>query len=861
MEISRRGFLKGSAAAAGSALAASVLLGDLETLTPTASGAAQTIGEEYIPTTCWIGKQDCGMLARKVNGRVVALTGHPSNPRNRGALCPKGVAQITALYDANRVKAPLIRTNEKGVPGTWRQASWDEALSLVAEKMNEIRQRDPSLVAWQKGRSKAKPFYDKAFVKASGALKLHHGAFCSDAGYRALEYTIGMHAVLHPDFRFTKYMLCWGWNVTNAGGNKFCWLTWPQKLVEAKARGMKMVAIDPRQRSAAHFADEWLAIRPGTDLALALALCNLLIEQGTIDTHYLKTYTNAPFLVKEDGFFLRAAPEAEGEPGQPLVWDPASRRAVPFGTEGVDPVLEGRFTVDGQSVKTAFQLFKEHVASMPAARAAQITGLSQDQIRKVARELAENAMLGSSIELDGMQLPYRPVGIMAYHMAQQELGFQALRAMVMIPMLLGAVGAVGGQLSDFTWKVHKNWKGLDEISITDTPNVYLKKSKFFPINSNNSSLVAKVMVDPEKYGVEKVPEMVIVHMANPLGSFADQEANKAAYERFKFVVVIDPWLSLTADLYADVVLPAATLEKYEGPISATDMYEDAKTMRIPVMEPMFDSRGDIQIYLDLCEAAGILYGEGGYLDQVNKALKLEGDLALPLDRKPTVREIMDIWAKAQGLEEGVEFFEKNGVWVKGPVKAAKIYGYATDPPFGGAYPHRLYGESLLRYQQEMKALGVDEIYWRDYTPLPTWRDLTVDQSPAEYDLILISYHMIEFKQARTPLPMVREMARRQFMEINPQTARAKGIADGDEVWVESHNAITGETRRVKVIARYRESIRPDTVAMPHHYGSLTKHPWSTDDGPTPNSLFFTGEGYVTNTADQTFLVKVKVTKA
>jgi anaerobic selenocysteine-containing dehydrogenase len=241
----------------------------LKTLVPATKGKA-LVGEKFVPTTCWIGKQDCGMLARVVNGRLVSFQGHPDHPRNKGTLCPKGVAQIQSIYDPNRVKAPLKRTNEKGVPGTWEQISWDEALDIVSDRIKDALNRDPRLFVWQKGRSKAKDFYDDAFVKATGATKLHHGAFCSDAGYRALEYNIGMHGVLHPDMRHTKYLLSWGWNITNAGGNKFCWLTWPQQLVEAKERGIKVAAIDPRLRGPAHFADEWIAIKPGTDLAMAL---------------------------------------------------------------------------------------------------------------------------------------------------------------------------------------------------------------------------------------------------------------------------------------------------------------------------------------------------------------------------------------------------------------------------------------------------------------------------------------------------------------------------------------------------------------------------------------------------------------
>jgi anaerobic selenocysteine-containing dehydrogenase len=369
------------------------------------------------------------------------------------------------------------------------------------------------------------------------------------------------------------------------------------------------------------------------------------------------------------------------------------------------------------------------------------------------------------------------------------------------------------------------------------------------------------MQDPGRYGVDYVPEVAIVHMANPITSFASQRDMMAAYRLFKFVAVIDPWLSKTADLFADVVLPAATVEKYEGPLSATDQYTDAVALRVPPMEPLFQSRGEIDIYMDLCEKAEILYGEGGYLDEVNKALKLKEAYQLPLDRKPTVREIFDRWAKSDGTAEGVAFFEKNGVKVKGSVPPTKRYGYVTDPPFGGV-THRLYGESLLRYRERMREMGADEIYWQDYTPLPTWRRPTMDDSPSNYDLYLISYKMIEFKQSRSSqIALLAELAPEQRLDINPKTAKARRIGDGDEVVVESQNVVTEETRRVKIRAHFTEAIRPDTVGMPHHYGEVARHPWTRGQGPTANELTFAGEGYVTNTADQSFHVKVRVFKA
>ncbi len=858
--VTRRKFLALAGAVGGLLAAGSAGLGQLAVLgkeEETAGPLTVTTlpGEKWVHTTCWIGKQDCGILARVIDERVVKLEGSPAHPRNRGALCPKGVAQIMALYDPNRIKRPLIRTNEKGVPGQFREATWDEALELVAKKIKEVRQKDPRLLLWQKGRSKAKPLYDKSFVKAIGATKLHHGAFCSDAGYRACEYTIGFHGVLHPDFKHCRYLLAWGWNITDGGGNKLCQITWPRQLLEAKIRnGLKVVLIDPRRRGGGPMVDEWLPIRPGTDLALALAIANVLVSSGYIDHDYLNKYTNAPFLVQEDGFFFRIE-------GKEQVWDQKSGSPKPHYAPDVEPALEGEFDYEGKRLRTAFTLFKEHITKYTPEWAAPICDLTPAQIYQVAHELGENAMIGSTIVIDGVEVPYRPVGVMAYHVAQQELGFQYIRAVLLVFMLLGAIEVAGGVRSDLGRKIHKNYKALDEIKIKDPPyNIYLKDSPYFPINSNNSSIVAKVMLDPKKYGVDYVPEVLIIHMTNPIRSYADIPVLVESYKKFKFVVVIDPWLSKTADLFADVVLPAATLEKYEGPIKLTDQYVEGYTLRMPPVEPLWESRGEIDIYLDLAERVGVLYGEGGYLDHLNKELKLKDPYKLDLNKKPTPREILDRWAKSQGLEEGIEYFEKNGVLVK-PIPVEKLYAVKWDPPYGGI-KHRFYGESLLRYQQEMKRRGVKKIYWQDYTPLPTWRTPTIEQSPPEYDLYLISFKMIEFKQSRaSQIPLLSELAREQALWINPETARKKGIREGDLVWVESYNVVTGETRRLKVPVHFYKGLRPDVVGLPHHYGEVARHPWAKGQGPTPNELYFTGEGYVGCTADQSFQVKVKVWKA
>ena len=858
--LTRRTFIKASAAAGGT-LAASRFLFDTTESVARAGSLSLAPVEDSVFTTCWIGKQDCGMAARRIDGRVVMFEGMDGHPRNHGTLCPKGQAQIVSIYDPNRVKTPLVRVNGKGVTGEWRKASWDEALDMVATKYAEVAAEDPKLVLWQKGRSKAKEFYDNAFVKTIGASKLGHGAYCSDTGYRAVEYTIGIHGVLHPDLVNSRHILSWGWNITNAGGNKFCWLTWPRQMVQAREEnGLKIVQIDPRLRPAGPFADEWVPIRPGGDLALALAMSYELIKRGYLDRPYLTTHTNAPHLVGEDGLIFRATVgEGDDATAEAYVWDEATGKAVPA-SQATQPALEGEYTVAGKTYKTGFQLFTEHVEQYTPEWAAGITGVDPSTIRHLAAEFGEKASIGATIVVDGVEVPYRPVGIMAYHMAQQELGFQALRAMTMLTMLVGAVGAVGGQLADFTWKIDKNYAAFEDIKVGEPPYDFtLKGSKFFPINTGFPGLVTQVMQDPAKYGVEKLPRMAILHMVNPVVAFASQPDFMKTYGMFEFMAVISPWLSETADLYADVILPSATIEKYEGPISAGDGYIDAKTLRLPPMDPLFESRGEIDIYLDLTERMGLLNGEGGYIERINSELGIDdSEYAVPDGPRPQVRDIFDRWAKAQGLS-GIDYFEQNGVWIKGPLSPEKRYGYVTDPPFGGAL-HRLYGESLLKAQRLQREMGADEIYWRDYTAFPTYRPLTMDGSPSEYEFTLISYKLVEHKQARTSMvPLLMEISGKQRLEMSPSAAKRLGLVDGDIVTVESQNALTGETRSVVTVLRLTEGIRPDVVGMPHHFGMWT-HPVSKGAGPSPNELYFTSEGYFGQTADASFHVKVKVTK-
>jgi len=832
-----------------------------------------------IPTTCWIGKQDCGMLAtvltqtikgKKVS-RIAALNGNPANPRNNGALCPKGQAQLQAIYDFNRIKWPLQRTNAKGQPGTFKKVSWAVALAALQAQIASAKAKKKKIL-WQKGRSKAKSFYDKAFVDAMNAagystVKIGHGTYCSDSGYRAAEYTLGYHGVISPDLAHTQYIFSWGWGMTTSGGNKFCWLTWPQKYVKARARSTnplkKVVALDPNRRGTGPHAEEWYANRPGSDVAFFLGIANYLVNNtktgfasGLVDETYLNNHSNAPFLVADDGKILMAS-------GKEQVWDKTTNGAKAYDASGVVPVLSpGAKTIGGKTYKTAYDRFKDHVKTNTPSWADTQCGIPAGTVKKIAAELFDAAKIGSFITIDGKKLPYRPVSMMAYHVSQQETGFQAMRIAMMVYQLLGAIDVPGGIQVDFAAKeLYKNWPKLNSVTpATSNLDFTLKGSKFFPINSACPSFFHKVQLNPAKYDVDtsSIPTMAILHMVDPTVAFTDSKVIQAGYKKFEYVAAIQPWLSETADFYADLILPAATLEKFEGPISCKTADESATTLRVPPVDPLWESKGEIDIYLDIAEKGGFL---AGYIGQINKQLKLT-TFALSTSKKPTSKQIFDAWAKQQGLTGGISFFTANGAKGVTPTSthtAAKKYSGAQN--YHGAR-HRFYGESLLTYQNAMKKAGVSAVYYQDYTAFPTWRPPTMWGSTSKgYNLHLLSHKKVEFKQSRASfVPVLAEIAPKQELIMNPKTATTLGLKEGTAVWVESHHALTNETRKVKTTVTLSEGLRPDTVSMSHHYG-LTSHPSATGQGPSPNNLFYGDEGYIQCTNDASFHVMVKVTKA
>src|SRR5450759_4502031 len=328
----------------------------------TLAGAVQARDDAWIPSSCALCYGSCSILAHRVDGVVVKIEGNPASAVGKGRLCGKGISGIMSHYDPNRLTKPLRRTNpKKGLdenPG-WKEISWEEALDEIATVLKRVRADDPRKLLIQRTTTLTamrSPLY--AFGNAFGTPNYSTAGGGLHCGNGAHLISGIMHASwsVVPDFEYCNYAIYFGASKGHGAGHA---ATANMGLAaDARARGMKMVVVDPMCNFASAKATEWVPVRVGTDGALALTLSNVIVnELGIYDGPYLQAKTNAPYLIGPDKLYVRH-PESK----QPLVWDTRSNTARPFtDVAAADMALEGEFTVDGTRCRPSFHCLRDHL--------------------------------------------------------------------------------------------------------------------------------------------------------------------------------------------------------------------------------------------------------------------------------------------------------------------------------------------------------------------------------------------------------------------------------------------------------------------------------------------------------------------
>ena len=724
---------------------------------------------------CW---SRCGCISTVDDGRLVVVEPDPEHPTGQ-ALCAKGRAAPELVHHPDRLLYPLKRTRPKGDtdPG-WQRIGWDEALDTITGTLTRLANEfGPETVAFGITTTAGTAMQDgfpwverlrRAFGSPNAAIAME---LCGFAKEMMFPHTFGVPMPM-ADLPRTGCFILWGHNPGST------WLAHATRIAGAKARGAKLVVVDPRHAGFAVKADQWLRVRPGSDGALALGLAGVMIAEGRFDRAFVTRWTNGPFLVREDtGRFLTGADLGEGgDPAERIAWDGAAdaplrydgRRGA-YEREDAALALEGRYEIPGPhgtlACRPAFDLYAALCRQYPPERVEAITGVPAAQISETAR------LIGTS----------GPVSFYAWAgLEMQATASQTNRAIALLYALTGSFDADGGNV------VHAKVPTNDVMSIDLLPETLRSKTLGVaerPLGPEsqgwiNTDALYEAILDGRPY-----PVRALVNFGkNILYTHADGARGARALAALEFMVHADLFMNPTAE-HADIVLPVASAWEREGLCTDFLVDEEASAwlqLRPAVVEARGEARSDTWIAFALAERLGLgnLFWQGNI------------DAALQYQIAPSGVTLEELRANPQGLTTAL------------PVQRRKYAETVDGTPAGFDTPSgkvEIYAEHFLDH---------------GYEPLPDYVEPALgtggDADLSAFPLVLTGGKTPHFLHSQNRnQPSLRRHEPDPLVEINPETAAAHGIDEGD--WV----ALTTPHGSLRARARFSAKLHPEVVSATH----------------------------------------------
>jgi thiosulfate reductase/polysulfide reductase chain A len=288
--LTRRDFIKISGAGTGAVVAGGSLVklfGQENTNVLDESGKPKGKVEKF-PTYCEICFWKCAGWVYTVDGEPWKIVGNDDDPNSNGRFCPRGTGGIGAYTDNERLKKPMIRTEERGKQ-VFREASWDEAFDYIAEKLKKIAaEHGPECIALFTHGSGGD--YFKTLMKGFGSQNIAAPSYAQCRGPREEAYMLTFgDAVGSPERTDIANSRCLVLIGSHIGENMHNGQV--QEFSEMVSKGGTVITVDPRFSTAASKSKFWLPIKPGTDVALLLAWINVIINEELYDEKYVKKYT------------------------------------------------------------------------------------------------------------------------------------------------------------------------------------------------------------------------------------------------------------------------------------------------------------------------------------------------------------------------------------------------------------------------------------------------------------------------------------------------------------------------------------------------------------------------------------------
>ena len=239
------------------------------------------------PTFCNICFWQCAAIASVRDGKLWKIEGNPRDPVSRGRLCTRGTGGIGAQFDPDRLRSPLIRVSERGEE-KWKAVTWDEALDVVAEKMQKIKSQygAESIASFIHGLGGG---FFKHTLRAFGSINVAAPSFAQCRGPRDVGFTLtfgeDLSELERTDIENAQCIVLIGSHIGENVHN-----TQVQEFADAVGRGATIIVADPRYSIAASKAKYYLPVKPGTDIALLLAWMNVIVSEKLYDKDYVDKY-------------------------------------------------------------------------------------------------------------------------------------------------------------------------------------------------------------------------------------------------------------------------------------------------------------------------------------------------------------------------------------------------------------------------------------------------------------------------------------------------------------------------------------------------------------------------------------------
>lgn len=713
--LTRRGFLK-TTGAATVALACAGAVGTSiggGALAPARANAdvEEKVAFTYHQSHC---TGNCMLKCTTREGKLCKVEPNDAAAEGFRTVCVKGLSEIEHIYSPERIRTPMKRVGDRG-SDEFESISWDEAAVIFADGIKGVQETygPESVLAMVCGECETM----LGIYSVTGAMMGAQGGI-----------DIGVAGGMLPMAGMTLFNGISDWpnasTIIHIGCNYVeTALVQSREFFDAQDAGAYMIAIDPHFSTTAAKCDEWIQLRPGSDIALGLGMISLVLENGWYDKDELIARTNFPFLVsRKDGSFLRDHADETGlEDGMVnpyRVIDEGTGSVVDPGASDVMPSLEGEVEIDGVRYATAFTLLKESQRDYPISWASEVTEIDEAVLEDLTLRYATggpatiNFGYGGGEKLPTSDVLGHTFGVLAvltgnYGKPGAGVGF----------------GYGGGYVTPTlaSWPFSEGFPPMVPGPVFE-----------LPYTENNVR------------GIICVGDQLQQH-------FADYHRVLEWVDTLDFVVCADVFFSSSAR-YADLILPIASRFESEEEVCAVKAAKGHVMLRERVIDPLFESKTDYALLSWMAEAMG-------------------SSVEIPKTYDERVRFELD--QSTDPMIEGLTLDmlrENQGVW---PVDAA-----ATPYVVGGEGAYLTSSGRLEPYYASAFSYGQALPNW--VPPTETAPDSALrSQYPLELLQVRSRFHIHNqfcdaawIRQFSTPA-----------VDINPVDAVSRGLSSGDVVEV------------------------------------------------------------------------------